>query len=303
MLETLKKNFPDAEIDFLVNERVSELVSFDPNITNVIPIENDSMKALRKAITKPYDLGIAVRPLFNIALGMFFAKIKFRVGIAYRWYSFLFNIRHHQHRKHSVKHEMRYNLDLLDELGCEQFDGITPKIYTSFEDAKSLTEKLIDSKVDDSRKNIIIHTSSRGSAVVWLQINFKELIRLMVNDISFNYNIILTGTKSDEPAVNSITGNFNEKSNIYSILDLNLRELAVLCKSSVLFIGNSTGPIHIAAAVNTPIIGFYSPRLTESETRWGPVTDKKKIFTLSETNLLHPSPEEVFFFIKYYLNT
>jgi ADP-heptose:LPS heptosyltransferase len=46
-----------------------------------------------------------------------------------------------------------------------------------------------------------------------------------------------------------------------------------------LFISNSTGPIHIAAALDRWIIGFYPKIPACSQNRWGPYTKKKYIFT------------------------
>ena len=52
---------------------------------------------------------------------------------------------------------------------------------------------------------------------------------------------------------------------------LNLRELLILTDHTELFISNSTGPVHIAGALNKKIIGFYPNEKPMSETRWGPL--------------------------------
>jgi ADP-heptose:LPS heptosyltransferase len=44
------------------------------------------------------------------------------------------------------------------------------------------------------------------------------------------------------------------------------------------FISNSTGPIHIAAALGNFIIGFYPKILACSQERWGPYTKNKAVF-------------------------
>jgi heptosyltransferase-3 len=59
---------------------------------------------------------------------------------------------------------------------------------------------------------------------------------------------------------------------------LKLKEFAALIQTAKLFIANSTGPLHIAAAVGTPVIGFFAPVRVMSPKRWGPLTDQKKIF-------------------------
>ena len=56
---------------------------------------------------------------------------------------------------------------------------------------------------------------------------------------------------------------------VLEVLDLSLKELAALLMLAKVFVGNSSGPIHIAAAVGTFVVGFYSPVRVESQTRWG----------------------------------
>ena len=73
-----------------------------------------------------------------------------------------------------------------------------------------------------------------------------------------------------------------------------------------MFISNSTGPIHIAAAVGTYVVGLYSPVKVESAVRWGPLTDNKKIFQpesdKKDIDVMNEiSPQQVFDFINSYM--
>ncbi len=82
--------------------------------------------------------------------------------------------------------------------------------------------------------------------------------------------------------------------------------MAALISKAVLFIGNSTGPIHIAAAVDTYVVGLYSPVRVESPVRWGPLTDKKKIFVPQADNFTRDvmndiDPKDVYNFINNYI--
>ena len=83
--------------------------------------------------------------------------------------------------------------------------------------------------------------------------------------------------------------------------------IAELIRKAKLFISNSTGTIHIAAAVNTFTIGFFSPITAENKVRWAPYTDKKKIFSpvgyTGEDSMDSIEVDEVFAFVKKYLQT
>jgi ADP-heptose:LPS heptosyltransferase len=307
MVDTLRYNYPDVKIDFLVNKRVLELVQDYPNINKVHAIEKDSLKDILSICKENrYDIAIIVRPLFVIALAVFRSGIKYRLGTGYRWYSFLFNLKHYGHRKYSLKHELEYNLDLLDELNCKRIKDVVPQIQVDDNLKAEVKEKIGKKGADLYRDIIIIHPGSLGSAKTWSIENFAKLIDLLSNDKSCNFNILITGTKSDDTALNSLVNAVGDK--VIVINDLKLKEFAALCKMSSMFISNSTGPIHIAAAVGTFCIGFYSPVKVESAVRWAPYTDNKIIFTPEVKEKGIPSnvmdninPQKVFEFIKYYM--
>lgn len=306
MIDTLNYNFPGSKIDFLVNKRVSELVYDYPNINKVHAIEKDTISDIKAiCLDNKYDLAIIVHPEFSIAQGIYNGGVKYRLGTANRWYSFLFNIRHKQHRKNSVKHELEYNLDLLYELNCKQIDNITPQLNVTDETISAVKSKLFSAGTDIENDFIVIHIPSLKSAKVWNDKNFIELINLITGDNYLQIKIILTGTKDDISQVKGVMSKLNKSNRLYSVFDLNLKELAGLLKKAKLFVSNSTGPIHIAAAVGTFVIGLYSPLKVESPMRWGPYTEKKKIFVPdcddnSKDVMDEIKPTEVFSFIKNY---
>ena len=162
---------------------------------------------------------------------------------------------------------------------------IRSEITVSEKELNEVKIKLDSFGIKNERKFIVIHIPSMGSAKVWSDMNFIDLINRILNDSELNSNLILTGTNSDMVQVKSITERIIPNTRVYAFFDLNLKQLAALLKLSALFIGNSTGPIHLAAAVGTFVVGLYSPVKEQSPVRWGPYTDKKKI-------LIHISKKE-----------
>ncbi len=307
MVDALKSNYPEADIDLLVQSRVYELVADYPNINKVHSIEKVTSKAV-KEISKAgnYDLGIAVHPTFSVAWGLYSGGVKYKLGTAYRWYSFLFNIKHHQHRKDSIKHESEYNLDLLDELNLVYNKALSVNLKVKDEYVASANSKLKDAGVSIDKSYIVIHIPSLGSAKVWSDANFKELLNMILLDVNNCYQVVLTGTIEDKEQVKYVTDSLSDNNRIFTIFNLNLNELAAVIKGSKLFIGNSTGPIHIAAAVNTHVVGLYSPVKVESPVRWGPLTENKKIFVPKSNDdsrdvMNDIKPEEVYNYINNYL--
>ena len=58
---------------------------------------------------------------------------------------------------------------------------------------------------------------------------------------------------------------------------LSLPELAALYARASVVVANSTGPLHLAAALGTPVVGIYPQLTAMSPARWGPYTDTKRV--------------------------
>jgi ADP-heptose:LPS heptosyltransferase len=70
------------------------------------------------------------------------------------------------------------------------------------------------------------------------------------------------------------------QNNVISVANrFDLRSLAILISQSIVFIGPSTGPTHIANAVSTPLISFYPPIKVQSARRWGPYLAEGRIYS------------------------
>ncbi len=276
VISQLKKLFPDAAIDFLINKKNAELIKNYPGINSIIiydEFKNYSEK-LRYFENENYDVAVSVFPRFEIALLFFLSGIKHRIGTAYRGYSFLFNEKIYEHRKYAEKHEAEYNLNLLKLITKDI--PLVKEFYFSYtqDESDNLNSKLADFGFSLNEKFVIIHPGSKRSAKDWSVSRFTELTKLLLEEF-IDHKIVLTGIIEESVLTKKIK---NESGNNKSVIDLagslSLRELLILIDKSQLFISNSTGPIHIAGALNKKIIGFYPNEVPMNETRWKPLSDK-----------------------------
>ena len=84
-----------------------------------------------------------------------------------------------------------------------------------------------------------------------------------------NYRIVITGMPSEERTLRRVLeGSGSSFVSLVGRLSLGL--LAALLARARLFISNSTGPLHLATALGTPVIGLYPPIRPMSAPRWGP---------------------------------
>lgn len=91
-----------------------------------------------------------------------------------------------------------------------------------------------------------------------------------------NFSIVLTGSKDEYDYVESIYNNLKNKNNVQNTAGkLSVRELFRLINDSECLITNDSGPLHIASALDKPVVAFFGP---ESPVRYGPLSSRQLVF-------------------------
>lgn len=150
-------------------------------------------------------------------------------------------------------------LDVIEAAGLE----IVPP-QTEFWFPRSGKEKiavgidamLVDFKSDPGRPLVALHCGGHYFARKrWPVSYFGQLIRML--QTQSEAQIVLVGGREDREIANQL------RAGLPGVLDtvgeLKLEETAVLMQKSRLFIGNDSGPLHLAAALHVPTIGLYGP--------------------------------------------
>ncbi len=272
----LKKHFTAAKVSFLVQSYTAELLDGHPFIDETIVLRESVKENLAVLREKRFDAAFLISPAPRLAFTLYRAGIPLRIGTAYRWYSFLFNRRIKTHRKSGDKHELEYNAEMLHALGVKeelQKGSVPFNLQVDHKSIQSVNETLEKTDFDFARKTIIIHPGSGGSAVDLSISKFKEIVKRLASEL--NVNIVITGNKK-EIEIAEMLSEAGKTINLAG--KLSLSELTAMISISDILAANSTGPIHIAAALGKFVVGFYPDIHSMSPTRWGPYTDKALIF-------------------------
>ena len=281
MAELIKKKYPDCEVAYFIRNYTASLIDGNSFIDEVVIAEEADGeiffgKNLKKIKSKNFDTSVVVNPTLKISLMMFLAGIKNRIGTGYRWYSFLFNQKVFEHRKHAEKHELEYNINLLSKIDIS-FKDLSNEIKFHLQIDENSSAKinsiLLEKGFKPGNKIVIIHPGSGGSSVDLPKEKLIELTKLI--STLKNVTIIITGTKSES----ALCKEFEISKSVINLSgQLDLSFLKALINKANLFISNSTGPMHIAAALGIHVIGFFPKILSCSQKRWGPYTEKRTIF-------------------------
>jgi heptosyltransferase-3 len=280
MLPLLKRRYPNAAISVLVRPYTRELVEHHSCVDGVLTYEReDSLRSLwsvlREIRKRRFDIAIIPYPRFRPALLLFLAGVPVRVGSGYRWYSVLFNRRVFEHRKDAKRHEAEYNLNLLRPLGIDERQEPEFEFSVSPSARSAVNLLLTEKSIAPDERFVILHPGSGGSARDWSVENFSRLGSRLQERLGVK--VVVTGGKGEESLVQKvIAGMAGTPAAIAGMLSLT--ELGELIRRAKVFVSNSTGPMHIAAAVGTPVVAFFPPIIQCSPVRWGPYTRKKKVF-------------------------
>jgi ADP-heptose:LPS heptosyltransferase len=107
----------------------------------------------------------------------------------------------------SYKHST-YNLDLLNELNVVYGKKLEVVLQVKNENVLSAIGKLKALGLNENERFVVIHIPSLGSAKVWSNSNFKQLIEAILANVNNCYQVVLTGTTDEEEQVKRITPSF-----------------------------------------------------------------------------------------------
>ena len=261
-LAALRQRFPEAQIDFLIAGEFASLFEGTQEADRVIAFKNhwfsprpsffealeESLNLIKQFRKNAYDLAVDFRgDLRNIAL-MFFSGIPARVGWGITGGGFLLN---ECPPRPAGLHQVELNNRLLECLGIKGQVSNAPLRYSPQRAADF--SRRFENRVPQHLAKIVIQPGAGYPSKRWEEGKFKALIeRILQKELGF---IFLIGSEAERKLIPGLAHHS-------SLMDLRgqtqLDELPILFDRCDLFIGNDSGPAHLAAAQGTESIVLFS---------------------------------------------
>jgi len=282
--ETMKMRYPDCKIEVMSSLYASPILENNKRIDNIVRVQQDQLVSsrlykkdlLNKIKEAGYKCVVALYPERHICQLFYKADIPHRIGTAGRFHSVYFNHHLFHKRKENKKHESEYNLDFLKFFK----DGETvktPVMYPLEKELKNARRILGGAGVED--RFVVLHPGSGGSAECWPFDKFVQLYSLLTRA---GLNIIMSGTDSEGEKIDNLEKQLGVRVNKITG-QTDLRTLTAVLSQASTVVANSTGPLHLAVAVGTRVVGLYPSKKAMSPVRWGPLGEGHRLITPAQT--------------------
>ncbi|MFH1305986.1 MAG: lipopolysaccharide heptosyltransferase II [Candidatus Omnitrophota bacterium] len=282
-IDAVKRRYPAARVSFVTSEYSRPVLEARQDIEKIftvgVPGKGKWLLRMFRLVSllrkNHFDMAIVLNPRKDLHLACFLTGIPVRAGYDRKWGGIFLNRKIPDERGKGEKHECEYTRDLLDLVGAGQ--GVfLPHLFVSRGDEKTVAEFMQHRRIDPREVLIAVHPGSSNSAKIWPHERYAELIRRLKTELGCR--AVVFGSREESALVGKIAL-LAQADAIEGAGVFDLGALAAFLKKTVLFVGNDTGPMHMAAALGVPVIGIFGRNIPGvGPVRWGPCGEGHVVF-------------------------
>ena len=278
MLNALRRYYPEAQIDFVLNERIAQLFEGHPSISRIITFTDEErhktltyIRKVRRIVRETrYDVIIDMRSTVNTMLfALFSRRSAYRIGIRkpYTWLAFNHRFKGCEENESMIDH----NLQLLSPLGNFEGDKAITLCITDKEKA-DFRSYMLSQGIDFSRPVMLAGVTAKLANKTWDEKRMTEVLRHFLTtypDVQVIFNFAPGQEAEKARRIYDLLG---QHSNIFINIEApSMRKLAAMAANITFYFGNEGGARHIVQAMGRPSLVICSPGA--SKTTWLPETD------------------------------
>ncbi len=275
-LAALRRLYPDAHITWVVEEAAADLVLHHPHLDQVIIFRrknwiedfkkgklhsmwHDARSFLAELKGRRYDLVIDFHGLFKSSMVVLASGGRRKLGYD-SWQELSGLFLNEKIPEDMNKHAVDRYLDFPRYLGApaEPAEFVLPV----HQEAQSRSRALLDSHALIKKKYIAVNPIAYWETKLWDNERFAVLADLIKERLKLD--VVFTGSNKAD-AADIMSRMTKEGINLGG--ETTLTELACIYKDAFAVITTDSGPMHLAAALGTPVIALFGP--TDPE-RTGP---------------------------------
>lgn len=287
----LKKIYPDCWLTALVPEYTAPMAEQCEWIDEIL-IDNREPSFIKDIVNLSsnirkhrFDASISLFSETRTSAALWLAGVKTRVGPATKVAQLFLNNTLKQRRSRSSKPEYEYNLDLARyyiKLNGDNASIQPSPPYLRFDDKQiqRLKNDFYKLKgIAEDTKMVIIHPGTGGSAI---NLSLEQYASLAKN-IAAKSKVffVITAGPGEHAKAERLSELLEDINHTVHQSTGSIVEFCHFINTCDLFISGSTGPLHIAGALNVNTAAFYPARKSATSLRWETLNDTDKRISFS----------------------
>jgi lipopolysaccharide heptosyltransferase II len=282
LVRALRRRYPDARLTYLVESSAAPVLRHNPHLTNLIVVPRrrgvrrivDDMTVARDLRRERFDLAIDLHGGPRAAWLTWASGATRRVGYAMPGRAWMYTDAITRAPDLSPRHSVENQWDLLLPLGIGRPSPVDDPVEMAADpDAALRVERRLTSlAIPAAQPIVVLHVSAGNPFRRWPESSFATLISLLVHRDP-SRRVIVTSGPSDASAAQRVTADARRQLGphagaVLDVGDLDLAELRALTARAAVYIGGDSGPAHIAATTQTPVVELLGPTLAGRSRPW-----------------------------------
>ena len=278
-VRAIRRNFPEAHISMLAKPWVAPVFAHSPHVDEIVIYDSGGrhtgtlgpLRLARDLRGRRFDAAILLQNAIEAAIIAFLAGIPRRIGFDTDARRLL--LTHPVRRTKAIKsiHQTGYYLKILEGLGLATGPP-TLELHLDPADSRRAAQLLVEFKVAPDRPIIGLNPSATfGPAKQWFPERYAALGDRLARDLGAT--ILIFGGPADRDLGQTITGQMSAPA-----IDVSgrtrLGEAMALIDCCTAFVTNDSGLMHVAAALNTPLVAIFG---STNCTTTSPFSDTSRI--------------------------
>ena len=297
----LRKQYPGAKITALVPAYTAALAELCPSIDETLIDEHktgrlqDVLALASRIRERRFDVSISLFSEGRTAVALRLAGVPIRIGPATKVAQVFLNRRLEQRRSASAKPEYEYNCDLVRYFIDINGDvaAESPRAPYLYFDEGEIGEQSRSFRsanaIADSETLVIIHPGTGGSAINLGIEQYAELANRLTDRPASGIQpfLVITSGPGEDALADELFDRLETTRCYRYRSQQGIVEFCRFIAGCDAFISGSTGPLHIAGALNLKTAAFYPSRRSATALRWQTLndTDRRVAFTAPDDDM------------------
>ncbi len=284
MINETREAYPGSTVTVLVPEHLADLFEFNPAVDQVLKIPTEHVHGLiavmkiKDIIARhSFDIGYILPPSFGSAAGFKLGGVKERIGYIADGRRMLLSRPLPMSTPLSSSHRSETYLNLLRRGAGIDIEFMRPKLFVNERDIEKVVAILNRFELGEQNSYAVVAFQAVAASRRWGQQKYIGAIKQIIT--RFNLKVVLTGSKEEAACGDEIAAAAGTREVINLAGKTTLRETLALVSRARFFLGNDSGPAHLAAAVGTPLVVLSG---ADDPDETSPITPRKRLLYLKQ---------------------